>query len=326
MLSGEAEQPPGAVGLRLVQLRQIIHRNSREAIPYQPFSLDQPRYGFDHRIRLHVQKLCRRGLQLVLGQEAVSRRQVIAQFKQNPRFHPPGVIRRHAKLDGKPIHRPEGGIQSVIHQKIGIVVEQLHRLLPIHLIGSHGQFRRKMVQGEKLHELPHSHPQAEFLADGFGLFPGNPRHLRQAQRLPLHDGQCLIPELLHNPGSHFGSDSLDDPAGKIAENFRAGARHEPFQKFRLKLTAVAGVAAPFARDHQPLAHRRQRDGSHHGDGLSAPHTQPEHSIAVIIILIYHSADHALNNFQFLFVQFLSAPLSRRYPVCISFYCTISDGK
>ena len=157
-----------------------------------------------------------------------------------------------------------------------------------------------MVQGKKLHDLPHSHLKPEFLSNGPGLFPGNPGDLRQPFRLPLHHRQSLISKMLHDPRRHPGADALDGPAGQVIQNFHGGLGHEPLQKFRLKLTAVAGMVAPLARDHQPLAHGRQRNGAHHRHRLTAAHIQPQDRIAVLIILVHHGADRALDDLHFLF--------------------------
>ena len=99
----------------------------------------------------------------------------------------------------------------------------------------------------------------------------------------------------NNAGGSFRTDSLDDPARKIAQNIRAGLGQQPLQKFRLKLAAIAGVGAPFAGDHQPLANGGKGNSTHHGDHGSAADTKAQNGIAVVVILINHSTDRALNN-------------------------------
>ena len=171
-----------------------------------------------------------------------------------------------------------------------------------------------MVDGKKLHQLAHTHLQLEFLADELCLFPGNAGDLRQTLGFPLHDEQRLFSKMSDDPLCHPGTDALDDPAGKIAQNFHTGLGHEPFQKFRLKLAAVASVIAPFARHHQPLAHSGQRNGSHNRHRLAAAHIQAQHGIAVVIILIYHGAHCALEDLHFLFRQDMFSPVPAGPPM------------
>ena len=83
--------------------------------------------------------------------------------------------------------------------------------------------------------------------------------------------------------------------------------HQPLQELRLELPPVAGVGAPLARHHQPLAHCGQRDGTDHRYILSAAHVQPKDGVAVFVILIYHGADGALQNLQ-IFRQVVLSPI------------------
>ena len=57
---------------------------------------------------------------------------------------------------------------------------------------------------------------------------------------------------------------------------------------------------PFAGDHQPFTHGRQRNGADHGDGLVTAAAQPQNGIAVFIVLIDDGADGTLDDLQFLF--------------------------
>ena len=75
--------------------------------------------------------------------------------------------------------------------------------------------------------------------------------------------------------------------------------HEPLQKFRLKLAAIAGVAAPPAGDHKPFTHGGQGNGAHHSDGVTGLAPQPQNAVSVVIVLIHHGADGALENLQIL---------------------------
>ena len=85
------------------------------------------------------------------------RREIIGKLEENPRLHPPGVIASDAQIDGKAVNRTEGGIQSVIHQQIGVVIQQIHGAVTIELIGSYRQLRRKMVHGKEFYQLTHTH-------------------------------------------------------------------------------------------------------------------------------------------------------------------------
>ena len=222
------------------------------------------------------------------------------QFKEDSGFHTAGIISCNAQFDGKTVHRRKRSFQSLVHQQVGIIVKQLHRGFTVDFIGPDSQLRRQVVHGKKLHELPHADPLLEFLADGPGALQGNARDLRQPLRLPLHDDQGLVAEMVHDPGCGPGTHAGDDLAGQVAEDLAAGLGQQALQKLRLELPAVAGMTVPFARDHEPLAHHRQGDGAHHGDGLSAAHIQADDGIAVIVILVNHGADDALYNFHFLF--------------------------
>ena len=112
--------------------------------------------------------------------------------------------------------------------------------------------------------------------------------------------------MLHDPCRCLGADALDDAAAEIIQDFQTGLRHQPLQKFRLELPSVAGVGAPFARHHQPFAHRGQRDGADHRHILTA-HVHAKDGVAVFVILIYHSADGALQNLQ-IFRQVVLSPI------------------
>ena len=71
------------------------------------------------------------------------------------------------------------------------------------------------------------------------------------------------------------------------------------------------MGRPAAGNHEPFAHSRQRNGSHNGDHLSAAHIQPQHRIAVFIILIHHGADRALEDLHFLFHELQFSPFPKR---------------
>jgi len=99
--------------------------------------------------------------------------------------------------------------------------------------------------------------------------------------------------MVHDAGRHPGTDALNDPAGQILQDFHGALGHQPLQKLRLKLLAVALVGAPFAGDQQPLPHCRQRDGANHSHRLSPADGQAQHSISVFIILIHHRTDGSM---------------------------------
>ena len=269
-MAGKVQKHSRALGFRLVQLRKINHRNARKLLSHQPVGLQKPGNALLHRlIAFHLQKPGGGRNQLFLRQEAVAAGEIIAQLKQSARFHPPGIVPGNAQADGKLIHRPEGGVQLLVHQKVRVIIQELHGAVAVPLVHLHCQLRAQMMQGEKLHDLPDAHMELEFLPDFPGLFPGNAGDFRKPLRLPLHDGQGLIAEHLHNPGGRSGADALDDPAGQVVEDFHGGLGHKPLQKFRLELTSIIGMGAPLARDHQPLAHRGQGDGAHHRHRLPA---------------------------------------------------------
>ena len=141
--------------------------------------------------------------------------------------------------------------------------------------------------------MPHSHLHQKVLTDGPGLCRGDAGYLRQPFRLTLHDLECIFSKMGNDPCCHFWTDSLDNTAGEIAYNIRGGLGQQPLQKFRLKLTSVAGVAVPFTCYHQLLAHNRQGNRAHNSNGLSILAGKPQDGIAVFIILIDNSSDHAL---------------------------------
>ena len=150
-----------------------------------------------------------------------------------------------------------------------------------------------MVEGKELHQVAHTHLQTKLFADLTGFFVRDAADFCQPLRLPLHNQQGLVPKFVHNPGSHPGADALDDPAGQIGNNLGGGLGHQPFQKFRFKLAAIATVGSPFSCDHQPLAGGGQRNGAHHGDGLPILQAQPQHRIAIVVILKHNGTDRAL---------------------------------
>ena len=114
--------------------------------------------------------------------------------------------------------------------------------------------------------------------------------------------------MIDDPGGGPGAHAGDDLAGQVAEDLAAGLGQQALEKFRLELAAVTGVIAPLARDHEPLAHSGQGDGAHHGDGLAAAHIQADDGVAVIVILVNHGGNDALDNFHFLFHLYISHKL------------------
>ena len=112
-----------AIAFRLMKPGQIDYGDPRQVLPHQPVRFQQPRQALPCTLGLHGQQLAGGRHQLFLRQEAVARRQVVIQFKQNARFHPPGVIPRHTQLNGKTVHRPEGGVQPLVHQQIRVIVQ-----------------------------------------------------------------------------------------------------------------------------------------------------------------------------------------------------------
>ena len=223
----------------------------------------------------------------------MSAAEVIAQFEEDARLHPPGIVSRHTQRNGEAVHGIEGRIQTLVHQEIRVVIEKLHRLFAVELVGPDSQLRGKLVQGEKFHDLAHARLTAELRAEIAGFLQGDARHQCQLLRVPLQDQQGLVPEIFHDPGRHHGADALDGPAAQIALDLQGRLGQHPLEKFRLELLAEIGVAGPLARDHQPLAQNRHGDGAHHGDGISAAAVQPQDRVAVVIILINHSGDRAL---------------------------------
>ena len=215
-MTGKIQKNLGTVGFRLIKIRQIDHGNARQLLPYQPVSFQQPLNTLPDMFLLHTQQLAGGRNQLLLRQETVTGQKVIIQFKQNTGFHPPGIIAGHTQFDGKPVHGPERGFQSFIHQKVRIIVQQFNGTVAVQFISTHCQFSRQVVQRKEFHQLAHAHLKPEFFSDGAGLFPGNAGNLRQPFRFPLHNHQGLGTEMLHNPGRHPGADALDHPAAQIA--------------------------------------------------------------------------------------------------------------
>ena len=135
--------------------------------------------------------------------------------KENTGLHPAGIVAGDTQFDGEPVHGSEGGFQAFVHQQIGVVIEQFHSGLTVEFIAADGQFRGEMMEGKELHELPHTHPEFKFFTDGFGFLSGNAGDFRQSERLPFHDQQGLVAEMLHDPGGSLGADALDDPGGEV---------------------------------------------------------------------------------------------------------------
>ena len=43
-------------------------------------------------------------------------RQVVLQLESDACLHPPGIVSRHAQLNGEPVYSPKGGIQALLYQ------------------------------------------------------------------------------------------------------------------------------------------------------------------------------------------------------------------
>ena len=100
-------------------------------------------------------------------------------------------------------------VLTFIHQKIGIIVQQFHRLVAVYLIGTHRQLRRQLMAAEEFQQMTHADLEHELLTNGFGLFPGDTGNLCKPGRLPFHNGKSLVSEMLHDSGSGLGTDTFD---------------------------------------------------------------------------------------------------------------------
>jgi len=110
------QQPLTAIHFRFVQPWKVVNGDARQRTAHQAVGFQQPADAFFYRFSVHAQQLADRQLQLVLREEAVSCREIVIQLKQDSGFHPPGVVPRHAQLNGEAIHRPEGRVQSLVHE------------------------------------------------------------------------------------------------------------------------------------------------------------------------------------------------------------------
>ena len=105
------------------------------------------------------------------------------------------------------------------------------------------------MQGKELHQLPQPNLQTESFSDSNGFGLRNAGDLTESCRLPLHDPQGIFSKTVNDALSQLGTDPLNAASGQISLNVRCSLGHEPFQKFRFELAAVAAVAAPFSGDH-----------------------------------------------------------------------------
>ena len=176
-LLGQLKKLPGAEALRLVKLRQIQNGNPRQSVRLQPLGFQQPLRCLLGNGRVNGQQLGGGGNQLVPGQKAVTGGEIVPQLKQQPRLCPPGVVRRHPQGDGEVVHRPEGGIQPLIHEKIGVIIKQGYGVFPVEFVDLHRQLTGQVVESKKFQQLPHPHLEPEALPDGLGLGRGDSRHL-----------------------------------------------------------------------------------------------------------------------------------------------------
>ena len=110
------QQPLTAIYFRFVQPWKVVNGDARQRAAHQAVGFQQPPDALFHRFAVHAQQLADRQLQLVLREEAVSCREIVIQLKQDSGLHPPGVVPRHAQLNGKTVYRPEGRVQSLVHE------------------------------------------------------------------------------------------------------------------------------------------------------------------------------------------------------------------
>ena len=75
------------------------------------------------------------------------------------------------------VYRPEGGIQPLIHEKIGVIIKQGYGVFTVEFVDLHRQLAGQVVEGKKFQQLPHSYLEPEALPDGLGLGGGDSRHL-----------------------------------------------------------------------------------------------------------------------------------------------------
>jgi hypothetical protein len=84
------------------------------------------------------------------------------------------------------------------------------------------------------------------------------------------------------------------------------------------------MAAPFARDHQPLADDGHGDRSHHRH-MAAAAVHPQDRVAVVVVLVNHGGNGSLQNFKFLAQNAFSPIQGGYHPIIVSYIISHSPA-
>ena len=155
----------GTVTFRFIKSRQIAYADPRHGAGDHLTVGSKLFQSILNIFRLQIQQSGCGNDQLVLGKKSVTCGQIVAQFKENARFHSAGIISADPQRNGKAIDGTKESIHFFLCQKIRVVVQKIHSGLTVFLIGTHGKLCRQLMKRKEFHQLPHSYLQAEGFTD-----------------------------------------------------------------------------------------------------------------------------------------------------------------
>ena len=152
------------------------------------------------------------------------------------------------------------------------------------------------MQRQEFDQTAHASLTSEALPHLDGFFPGNTGDLRKLFRLIFQNLQRMNAKKLQDFFCGLFADALDCAGGQIRKDLVAGLRHQPLQKLRLELAAMARMVAPFSRHDQAFAGNGHGDSSNDCDLLAVLRVQPQDGVSVFRILIDDRLDRPSNHF------------------------------
>ena len=231
----QGQQPPGHLGLRLIQALEIAGLHPRHRLLDDDAPGQQPVQGGLQGVRVAVDQLGGGKKQLVPGQEHMAVVQIVGQLICKGGLHPAGAVAVEAHAQGDLVHGGKGHAVGLSREKIGVLLQPGQGLGPVGPVQLHGQRHRQLIPGQKFH-----HPlQPRQLPEGggqlHGLLGGDALDGLQPLRLLLDNGQGVRPEAVHQPLGGGGADALENAGGQIGRDVLPRLRHAALHGFRREL-------------------------------------------------------------------------------------------
>ena len=275
----------GGVGLGLIELGQVAGAHARDLLIAELSVLDHRADAGVGLLALHADQLGGDRRELFARDEAVAVAGVVHQLEQDRRGDAVAAAAADAELEGHGVGLAEAAADQGAAQQIGVVPQQLERLVAVILVHAHGEHG---AQAEGAHKL-HQHPEPGLLPEARGDL------LRPAEADPLDRGEPvgvvedrierLVAEAVDQQGRRRRPHALDRAAREEGVDRVGGGREQALGKLGLELAAVDAVAGPGPADDHGLARSGKGEAADDRHGLAAAVAQAEHRVAVGLVLV-----------------------------------------